>query len=98
MKKKIFIDEDQVTPLASLAEELAKMYDYRNWRVDGDVIYYTDLDGRQCRVDTSGFAQTLEDGEWKDKTEDDVIWGECFDWSDYVWAADEAGNTVMLHG
>lgn len=96
--KKILIDDDQVTTLAELAKELAGMYGWTSYEVDGDTIYFETGDGVRRRVDVSGFAQTFEDGEWVDDNEMNVDWAEAFDaWSDYVWAEDEDGNTVMVH-
>ena len=94
--KKILIDESQVTAFADLAKSLAGMYGWTSYDVKGDTVFF-DAGGGKHRVDTSGFAQTLEDGEWID---DDwnVDWDEDFDaWSDHVWAEDEDGNVVMLH-
>ena len=96
--KKILIDEDSVSTLAALAGELAKMYGWKSYKVEGDAIHFETNDGAKHRVDTSGFAQTLEDGEWVDDDELNVDWDEDFDaWSNHVWAEDEDGNTVMLH-
>lgn len=95
----ILIDEDQVSTLNGLAKELAGMYGWKSYEVDGDTILFNTEDGRKHRVDTSGFAQTLGDnGEWNDDDELNVDWDEDFDaWSNHVWAEDEDGNTVMLH-
>jgi len=96
--KKILIDEDQITSLAQLAKELARMYGWTSHEVDGGEIRFENGDGKKHRVDTSGFAQTLEDGEWVDDDDLNVNWDEDFDgWSNHVWAEDEDGNTVMLH-
>lgn len=96
--KKILIDEDQVTTLAELAKELAKTHGWKSHEVEGDTVRFETDDGAKHRVDASGFAQTLEDGEWVDDDELNVDWDEDFDaWSNHVWAEDEDGNTVMLH-
>ena len=96
--KKILIDEDNVSTLGELAEALAKMYGWKSHEVKGDVIYCETDDGVKHRVDTAGWTQTLEDGEWVDDDELNINWYEDFDeWSNHVWAEDEAGNTVMLH-
>ena len=96
--KKILIDEDQITTLAELAKELAKMYGWTSYEVEGDTIHFKTGSVVKHRVDTSGFAQTLEDGEWVDDDDLNVNWDEDFDgWSNHVWAEDEDGNTVMLH-
>lgn len=96
--KKILIDEDSVSTLGELAKELAKMYGWKSHEIEGDTIRFETGDGAKHRVDTSGFAQTLEDGEWVDDDELNVDWDEDFDgWSNHVWAEDEDGNTVMLH-
>ena len=96
--KKVLIGEDNVSTLSELAEELAKMYGWKSHEVEGDVIYFETDDGVKHRVDTAGWAQTLEDGEWVDDDELNVDWDEDFDeWSSRVWAEDEDGNTVMLH-
>lgn len=96
--KKILIDEDSVSTLAGLAGELAKTYGWKSYEVEGDTIHFETDGGAKHRVDTSGFAQTLEDGEWVDDDELNVNWDEDFDaWSNHVWAEDEDGNTVMLH-
>jgi hypothetical protein len=96
--KKIFIDEDQVTTLAQLAKDLSGTYGWKSYEVEGNEIRFETDDGAKHRVDTSGFAQTLEDGEWVDDDELNVNWDEDFDrWSNHVWAEDEDGNTVMLH-
>lgn len=96
--KKILIDENSVSTLAQLAGELAKMYGWKSYEVEGDAIRFETGNGAKHRVDTSGFAQTFEDGEWVDDDEWDVDWDEDFDaWSNHVWAEDEDGNTVMLH-
>lgn len=96
--QKILIDEDQVTTLKELAKSLAKSFGWKSHRVEDDVIYFKTDDGKQRRVDTSGFAQVLEGDEWVDDDELNVDWDEEFDgWSNHVWAEDENGNTVMLH-
>lgn len=96
--KTVLVDEYQVSTLSGLADELARMYGWKSHEVEGDVIRFETDDGAKHRVDTSGFAQTLEDGEWVDDDELNVNWDEDFDsWSNHVWAEDEDGNTVMLH-
>lgn len=95
--KKILIDETQVTALAELAEEIAEADSWKSYKVEGDTIRFETDDGAKHRVDTSGFAQTLEDGEWVDDYELNVDWDEACGWSNHVWAEDEDGNTVMLH-
>ena len=96
--KKVLINEDAISTLSELAEELAKMYGWKSHEVEGDMIYFEMDDGEKHRVDTSGWAQTFEDGEWVDDDELNVNWVEDFDGlSNYVWAEDENGNTVMLH-
>ena len=95
--KKILIDEDNVSTLAQLAKELARIYSWKSYEVEGDTIRFETDDGAKHRVDTSGFAQTLEDGAWVDDDDLNVNWDEDFDVWNYVWAEDEDGNTVMLH-
>ena len=96
--KKIFIDEDQVTTLADLAKHLSGLYGWKSYEVEGNVIRFDAGDGKKHRVDTSGFAQTLEGDEWVDDDELNVDWDEDFDaWPNHVWAEDENGDVVMLH-
>ena len=95
--KKILIDEDNVSTLTQLAKELARIYSWKSYEVEGDTIRFETDDGAKHRVDTSGFAQTLEDGAWVDDGDLNVNWDEDFDVWNHVWAEDEDGNTVMLH-
>lgn len=96
--KTIFIHEDNVATLSELAEELARIYGWTSYEVKGDTICFETDDGAKHRVDTSGFAQTLENSEWVDDDELNVNWDEDFDgFFNHVWAEDENGNTVMLH-
>ena len=99
--KKILIDEDQVTPLAELAKDLAKSHGWKEYEIDNGngEIKFVSSDGVRCAVDLSGFAQrVLDDGTREDWDEENVDWDEEFDgWSDHVWAEDEDGNAVMLH-
>lgn len=95
--KKILIDEDNVSTLAQLAKEHARIYSWKSHEVEGDTIRFETDDGAKHRVDTSGFAQTLEDGAWVDDDDLNVNWDEDLDVWNHVWAEDEDGNTVMLH-
>lgn len=97
--KKVFIAEDQVTTLAQLAEELAGIYGWTSYEVATDEIYFkANSDGEPVngRLETSGFAYDADTGDLLDEWS--VDWDEDFGWADHVWAEDEFGNTVMLHG
>ena len=97
--RKIFIDEEQVSTLEELAETLASQYGWTSYMVDGDEIYFkANADGEPVdgRLEITGHAYDIKSGEPLDEW--DVCWNEIFDaWSDYVWAEDENGRTVMLH-
>jgi len=97
--KKILIDEDQVTTLTQLAKELADMYGWKSYEVEGGVVYFkANADGEPVngRLETSGFAYDADTGD--DLDEWNVDWDEDFDaWSNHVWAENENGETVMLH-
>ena len=101
MIKKILIDDDQITTLAELAKDLAKSHGWKEYEVDNGKgkIKFASSEGVKCVVDTSGFAQRImDDGTLEDWDDENVDWDEEFDgWSNYVWAKDEDGNTVMLH-
>ena len=84
--KKILIDEDNVSTLAQLAKELARIYSWKSYEVEGDTIRFETDDGAKHRVDTSGFAQTLEDGAWVDDDDLNVNWDEDLDVWNHVWA------------
>ena len=105
--KKIFIDEDRVSTLKELAENLASMHGWKSYEVANhvvnfkeDVIYFKalDEDGKEVHgmIDATGFAKDVVSGKPLDKW--NVDWDKDFDkWSNYVWAKDEDGNTIMLH-
>ena len=67
--KKVLINEDAISTLSELAEELARMYGWKSHEVDGAIIYFETDDGEKHRVDTSGWAHTFEDCEWVDDDE-----------------------------
>jgi len=100
--KNIQIDEDQVTTLAELAKTLKEDYGWTKYAVEPNHIEFwakggigePDVHGT---VDSSGFAY---DADSPDEPLEDynVDWFECFDcWSDFVWAYDAEGRTVLLH-
>lgn len=104
--KKILVDEDKVSTLKELADELAKMYGWTSYEVANhavnfkeDVIYFKALKlGNEVHgmIDKTGFAKDVVSGEPLDEW--NVNWDEDFDeWSNHVWAKDEDGNTVILH-
>ena len=97
--KNVQIEDDCVTTLAELAEELKKLYQWDRYEVADDHIKFWAKDGGRevaGQVDSTGFAVDQETGE--DLDEFDVNWDEDFDgWSNRVWAWGEDGRLVMLH-
>ena len=93
------LDTNQVTPLKELAEILAANHGWRSYRVLGKSVYFTagfDKDLVNGKIYLSGFAYDAKTG--APLEDQNVLWDEEFDgWSNYVWAEDVDGNTVMLH-
>lgn len=96
---KVSLPADQVTTLEELAKDLARIYGWKSYAVDrGEIRFEAESGGEAVNgiLETSGFAFDAETDEPLDEW--NVDWDEDFDaWSNYVWAEDEDGNTVMLH-
>lgn len=95
----IIVDDDQVAFLEELAEELAGRRSWKCFDVVDDTVLFTNREGYECRVDTTGFAMRRDkDGDFEEYDEENVVWDDEFDgWSNHVWASLPDGTCVMLH-
>ena len=95
----VIIDDDQVSFLEELAEELAGRRSWKRFDVVDDAVLFTSREGYECRVDTTGFAMRRDkDGDFEEYDEENVVWDDEFDeWSNHVWANLPDGTCVMIH-
>lgn len=95
----VIIDDDQVSFLEELAEDMARRRGWKHFDVVDDTVVFTSSEGYECKVDTTGFAMRRnKDGEWEDYDEENVVWDDEFDgWSNHVWAELPDGTCVMIH-